>query len=110
MTQRLLRTVPAAVLLTTALSWNLPALAQTGSGTGTRPPSGSSAVPGTTPPDTTTVPPSSGSGSDTGGSDTGGSDARGLPADLRPAMPASAASGAQDGAAVRSTPQRQHKP
>lgn len=103
MTQRLLRTVPAAVLLTTALSWNLPALAQTGSGTGTRPPSGSSAVPGTTPPDTTIELPSTGSSS-------GGSDARGLPADLRPAMPASAASGAQDGAAVRSTPQRQHKP
>lgn len=104
MTQRLLRTVPAAVLLTTALSWNLPALAQTssGTGTGTRPPSGSSAAPAATSPGTTPERPSSGTG--------GSGDAHGLPGDLRPAMPASGASAAQDGAAVRSMPQRQHRP
>ena len=33
MTQRILRTVPMAVLMTTAMAWNLPARAQAGPGT-----------------------------------------------------------------------------
>ncbi|MFT3778682.1 MAG: hypothetical protein QM772_10500 [Ottowia sp.] len=65
MTKRLLRTVPAAILMTTALAWNLPAGAQSTTG-GAVPPQ-----PGTT----STMPAPAAGGSTTGG--------------VVPAMPAS---------------------
>ena len=73
MTQRLLRSVPVAILMTTALAWNLPATAQTAAPAPARPAQSTPA---------------------TGGAATGGS---GLPADFSPAMPASAASAAPRG-------------
>lgn len=81
MSQRILRTVPAALLMTTALAWNLPAAAQgtmgapVGAATGTVQ---KAPAPATPAPAADTAP-------------RGGS---ALPADLTPAMPASAASGA----------------
>jgi hypothetical protein len=86
MTQRLLRSVPVALLMTTALAWNLPATAQTAAGSGAPMSTSSGATPAPAP-----VPPSAPA---TGGAATGGS---GLPADFSPAMPASAASAAPRG-------------
>ena len=87
MSQRILRTVPAALLMTTALAWNLPAAAQgtmgapVGAATGTVQ---KAPAPATPAPAADTAP--------RGGAAFGGGSA--LPADLTPAMPASAASGA----------------
>lgn len=91
MSKRILRTVPAAVLMTTALAWGMPAAAQ--SGTMGTPPATMS--PGAA----TKAPPKaigeSSTGSAAGGAAFGGGNT--LPADLTPAMPASAASAPADG-------------
>ena len=95
MSQRILRTVPAALLMTTALAWNLPAAAQgtmgapVGAATGTVQ---KAPAPATPAPAADTAP--------RGGAAFGGGSALpadltpAMPADLTPAMPASAASGA----------------
>lgn len=98
MSQRILRIVPVALLMTTALAWNLPAAAQ---GTGTTAPSaGPGPATGTVqqiPAPATARPageaaPRGGSGSGSGNAAFGG----GLPADLTPAMPDRPASEADD--------------
>ena len=89
MTKRLLRTVPAAILMTTAMAWNLPALAQTPSGAGAAPSSQSSTPPRRPVGERTPAP---------GNTATGMGTVSGLPADLTPAMPASDASAAQKSA------------
>ncbi|MBK6614925.1 hypothetical protein [Ottowia sp.] len=88
MTQRLLRSVPVAILMTTALAWNLPATAQTTTGSGVPMSASSGATPAPAPARPAQSTPA------TGGAATGGS---GLPADFSPAMPASAASAAPRG-------------
>lgn len=80
MTQRLLHAVPAAILMTSALAWGLPAAAQ-GSPSGT-------------PPQATSAPAQSA----TGGMPATQGRASGLPADLVPAMPATPASDAASAA------------
>lgn len=91
MSKRILRTVPAAILVTTSLAWNLPAAAQ---GTLATPPSqaASGAVQKSPAPrvgETPRTPPAAGGAAFGGGS--------ALPADLTPAMPASAAAPARPG-------------
>ncbi len=112
MTQRNLRTVPAALLMTTALSWSLPTLAQTGSANGAAPSrsasstapaagrsGGSGLHPGTTlapgaaaagtstgrPPATMGTAPAAGGTNSTGAPS--GSGSGGLPPGFEPAMP-----------------------
>ena len=103
MSQRILRTVPAALLMTTALAWNLPAAAQgtmgapVGAATGTVQ---KAPAPATPAPAADTAP--------RGGAAVGGGSA--LPADLTPAMPASAASAAEPGKPTGSTTPRSTKP
>lgn len=87
MTKRILRTVPAALLMTTAMAWNLPAAAQGTVGT----PSTATGTMQKAPAPAT--PPPAGDAAPRGGAAFGG----GLPADLTPAMPASAASAARQG-------------
>jgi hypothetical protein len=87
--RRILRTVPAALLMTTALAWNLPAGAQGTTGSSAHPPAGSAQrLPPAAPPRT----PADGAGSTPPPASFGGAPA--LPSDLRPALPASAASAA----------------
>lgn len=85
MTQQFLRTVPAAILMTTALAWNLPATAQSTSG---NPPTSRSA------PRSTPAPGMPGGSQGTPSGDVAVKPASGLPADLQPTAPASSASAA----------------
>ncbi|WP_156909480.1 hypothetical protein [Ottowia thiooxydans] len=85
MTNRRMRHLPTVLLMTTALAWNLPALAQTGtSGSAQMPPSSSAGTPpgGLAP---------QGSGTGLGVNPArpapGNVNSNGLPADLTPAMP-----------------------
>lgn len=83
MTRRILRTIPLAVLMTTALSWNLPATAQ---GMASPPPAASAGPAQKSPPNTGAPVPAP-------AAEPADRDADGrtrLPADLRPALPASA--------------------
>ncbi|QTD45519.1 hypothetical protein [Ottowia testudinis] len=99
MSKRILRTVPAAILVTTSLSWNLPAAAQ-----GTLAPAAPSSHSATgavqkppmpRAPGTATQAPPPSTGSQLGGN---------LPKDLQPAMPASSAAPAQPAAAPGAMP------
>lgn len=84
MSQRILRTIPMAVLMTTAMAWNLPAAAQ---GTASTPPPAASAGPAqSTPPQTSALALQPAPKAPAGTSATDGDR---LPADLTPAMPAS---------------------
>lgn len=96
MSQRILRTVPVALLMTTALAWNLPAAAQgtgsTGPSAGPRPATGAVQqipAPATARPAGEAAPRGD---SGSGNAAFGGS----LPADLTPAMPDRPASEADD--------------
>ncbi|MDO5693558.1 MAG: hypothetical protein Q4G70_13975 [Pseudomonadota bacterium] len=104
MSQRIFRTVPAALLMTTALAWNLPAAAQATAGS----PTGATTGTMQKAPAPTTLPPPAPETTPRGGTAPG--DGSALPADLTPAMPASAASGAVTGKPARSTPPRSTKP
>ena len=92
MTKRNLRAVPAALLMTTALSWSVPALAQT-TGTGTAPARPASAAPsmgGGLHPGAQVVPPGpavGGTPTPAPGSATSGTSTNGLPPGFEPAMP-----------------------
>ncbi len=86
MTQRLLRSVPVAIVVTTALAWNLPVAAQ-GSGGGGMPPSTQQA-PSTAGGAMATVPGAAGA----------------LPRAVVPAMPAVAASDAASQASRATAP------
>ena len=83
MTQRFLRTVPAAIVMTTAMAWNLPVAAQGSAGGGM-------------PPATTTAP----SKAPNDATPPGGTSGAMLPRPVTPAMPASATAPAQRGAAT----------
>lgn len=80
MSQRILRTVPMAVLMTTALAWNLPAAAQ---GMASPPPAVSAGPAQKMPPGAAAP------AARDGAKATATPDAKGerLPADLRPALP-----------------------
>lgn len=98
MTHRNLRSVPAALLMTTALSWSLPALAQTSTAPGTAPNRAASATapststglhPGArvTPPTGTGTMGSPATQTTPGTSAAPGTSTNGLPPNFEPAMP-----------------------
>ena len=103
MSKRNLRTVPAALLMTTALSWSLPALAQTA---GTAPARPASAAPsghaGGLHPGAQVAPPGpavGGTAAPAAGGTPAGASTNGLPPGFEPAMPGKGAASAPGGTA-----------
>ncbi|MFD1712529.1 hypothetical protein FVQ98_09690 [Ottowia sp. GY511] len=106
MTQRNLRTVPAALLMTTALSWSVSALAQTAPGTAPARPA-SAAAPsmghsGGLHPGAQVAPPGpavGGAAAPAVGGTPPGAPTNGLPPGFEPAMPGKSGSGTAPGTA-----------
>lgn len=96
MSQRIFRTVPAALLMTTALAWNLPAAAQ---GIGNAPGGAATGTVQPAPAPADARPTGEAAPRDSGGTSSGQGafGGRGLPADLTPAMPDRAASAPDQG-------------